>query len=1128
MNDAGVIELVGKFAAGGFDGIVYASGITEGQTAFAAAGIAKKTGNQVLIITSTYERARKMEEFLNFFAEDINIETLPDEERSLFAYDAKSRMLSYKRIESLITALSEKPAVFIAPVMSAVKGMCARREFQDSRIGFKIGMEIDFEDIRRRLAEIGYERTEMTEVRGQCSIRGGIIDIFPPSSEYPYRIDLFDTEVDDIKSFDPITQRSVRRFEEIDIPPAVIADPESGETADYIWDYMQKNSVIIADDWDRLCEQRELADREWASVMTAENSSEHMFKGIEIFADMTTLVSVMEKRPSLMTMPFNKTPKYTERLADMANINCVPAVVFSGRMDHYGEELRRLVKEGYEVHVVCATEERLKNLKDFAQRSELDAAYFGSSGKKTEDEGNAEDHINDNVSGTNSLSGANAELKDVIYESGFLPSGIYFTDDKIAYISDNDIFKNTKKKKRRKKSSKGKQIKAFTDLKKGDYVVHENHGIGRFTGIEPLVVEGIRKDYMTIQYAGKDVLYVPVEQMDLVQTYIGSGGASPKMNKLSSGDWKKTKAKAKAAIANMAEELVRLSAERTVEQGFAFSPDTPWQRQFEDMFPYQETENQLRCIEEIKGDMEMPWPMDRLLCGDVGFGKTEVAARAVFKCIMDGKQAAVLVPTTILANQHYHTFKERFESFPCSVDLLCRFRSEAQQKQAIENVENGSVDVLIGTHRILSKDIKFKDLGLLVIDEEQRFGVQHKEAIKHLKKNVDVLTLSATPIPRTLHMSLSGIRSMSTLEEPPEDRYPVQTYVLEQDDALIREIIMREVDRGGQAFVVYNRVKGINTVADGIRTLVPEARVAVAHGQMNEGKLEDIMLEFMDGEFDVLVATTIIESGIDIQNANTLIILDADNFGLAQLYQLRGRVGRSDKAAYAYFMYRKNKVLSEVAEKRLRAIKEFTEFGSGFRIAMKDLEIRGAGNLLGTEQSGHMMMIGYELYCKLIDDAVRKLRGEKVREEEPEVALEIKVDAFISSDYIEDEKLKLDMYKRIAEIKSAGDMSDVTDELIDRFGNIPAETESLMQVALIQARCREIGVKRVSLDSGKVLFEFFPENNGLTAEAVSNLSEVYGMKMVINIGARPFIKIPAAGRQKKLLSDITGFLELFA
>ncbi|MBR5228806.1 MAG: transcription-repair coupling factor, partial [Firmicutes bacterium] len=811
------------------------------------------------------------------------------------------------------------------------------------------------------------------------------------------------------------------------------------------------------------------------------------YTGIEVFGDMLSFVMALEKKNGIITMPFKKAPKHVEKLAANISINCVASPVFNGRMDHYGTELKRLLKEGYEIHVTCGTEERKKSLAEYANRAEIEG--------------------------------------EISYQEGFIPEGMYFPDDKIAYISDSNIFK-TVKKKRKKKASKGRQIKAFTELNPGDYVVHENHGIGRFIGIEPLVVEGIRRDYMTIKYADKDMLYVPVEQMDLVQTYIGSGGAAPKVNKLSSGDWKKTKARAKAAIAGMAEELVRLSAERTMEFGYSFGPDTPWQRQFEDMFPYQETENQLRCIDEIKTDMEMPWPMDRLLCGDVGFGKTEVAARAVFKCIMDGKQAAVLVPTTILASQHYHTFKERFENFPCTVDLMCRFRSEAQQNQTIDGVKNGSVDVLIGTHRILSKDVKFKDLGLLVIDEEQRFGVQHKEAIKYLKKNVDVLTLSATPIPRTLHMSLSGIRSMSTLEEPPEDRYPVQTYVLEQDDILVREIIMRELDRGGQVFVVFNRVKGINQIADGLRQLVPDARVAVAHGQMAEGKLEDIMVAFTEHEYDVLVATTIIESGIDVPNANTLIILDADNFGLAQLYQLKGRVGRSNRAAYAYFMYKKDKVLSEIAVKRLRAIKEFTEFGSGFRIAMKDLELRGAGNLLGTEQSGHMMQIGYELYCKLIDEAVRKLRGQKVTDTEMEVSIEIKVDAYISSDYIKDEALKLDMYKRISEIKSVGDMSDVTDELIDRFGDIPAETESLMQVALIQAGCRLAGIKRVAMVDGKVLFEFVPDNNGLTAEILSKLSEVYGMKLIINLGKKPFIRMPA-GNRRQMLADIVDFLSVF-
>jgi transcription-repair coupling factor (superfamily II helicase) len=926
----------------------------------------------------------------------------------------------------------------------------------------------------------------MTEVKGQYSIRGGIIDIYPPDMENPVRIDLFDTEVTDIKIFDPLTQRSLESLQSVKIMPSVVPEPESVEQAGFFWDYMNENSVIFADDWDRICEQRDLADRDWtAGAVSLPDSSD--ISTAEVFADMMNVVSAMVKHTSLITMPFKKTPAYVDKLISTHSINCMPAPVFNGRMDNYGQELRRLLKEGYEVHVACANAERMKNLADFAERDEISGA--------------------------------------VSYEEGYLSSGFYFTADMVAYISDNDIFK-TAKKRRKKKKSNGKQIKSFTDLKKGDYVVHENHGIGRFTGIEPLVVDGIRRDYMTIRYAGKDVLYVPVEQMDMIQSYIGSGGDAPKVNKLSSGDWKKTKAKAKAAIANMAEEIVRLSAERKMEEGYAFSPDTPWQRQFEEMFPYEETADQLRCIDEIKTDMEMWWPMDRLLCGDVGFGKTEVAARAIFKCIMDGKQAAVLVPTTILANQHYHTFKKRFESFPCEIDLLCRFRNESQQKKTIEGVKDGSVDVLIGTHRMLSKDVKFKDLGLLVIDEEQRFGVQHKEAIKYLKKNVDVLTLSATPIPRTLHMSLAGIRSMSTIEEPPEERYPVQSYVLEQDDTLIREIILREKDRGGQVFVVFNRVKGINQVTDALRQLVPEVSIQAAHGQMAEGRLEDIMQSFMDNEFDVLVATTIIESGIDVPNANTLIILDADNFGLAQLYQLKGRVGRSNKAAYAYFMYKKDKILSEVATKRLRAIKEFTEFGSGFRIAMKDLEIRGAGNLLGTEQSGHMMQIGYELYCKLIDDAVRKLRGEKVPDGELEVSLEIKVDAFISSDYIEDEKLKLDMYKRIAEIRSSDDMSDVTDELTDRFGEIPPETVSLMYVSYIQAKCKEAGIKRAALDEGKVLFEFVPDNNALTPEIIAKLTDVYGMKLIISMGKQPYIKMPFTSRNK-LLQEITDFLISF-
>ncbi|MBR5488227.1 MAG: transcription-repair coupling factor, partial [Firmicutes bacterium] len=558
------------------------------------------------------------------------------------------------------------------------------------------------------------------------------------------------------------------------------------------------------------------------------------------------------------------------------------------------------------------------------------------------------------------------------------------------------IFASQKASRRKKMyKDKGQKIQSFADMRQGDYVVHENHGIGRFLGIEQLTVQGEKKDYIKIKYAGDDMLYVPVEQMDIVQKYIGNDAAAPKMNKLSGGEWKATKAKAKAAIAVMAKDLIDLYAQRQMEKGYSFCPDTVWQKEFEDSFPYEETDDQLRSIEEIKADMEKPFSMDRLLCGDVGFGKTEVAARALFKCVADGKQAAVLVPTTILANQHYYTLKERFENFPFKVEVMSRFRSDAQNQQTLDKLAKGQVDLVIGTHRLLSKDVKFQDLGLLVIDEEQRFGVEHKEKIKQMKKNVDVLTLSATPIPRTLNMSLTGIKDMSLIEEPPEERYPVQTYVLEQDDQILKEVIERELGRGGQVYVVFNRVRGIQKIADQIEQLVPDARVAVGHGQMNEHALEDVMLSFINGENNVLVATTIIESGIDIPNANTMIIMDSDRYGLSQLYQLRGRVGRSNKLAYAYLMYQKDKVLTEVAQKRLTAIREFTEFGSGFRIAMRDREIRGAGNVLGPEQHGFMASVGYDMYCAILEEAVNEAMGKPKKPEKAETVIDLEVNAFI-------------------------------------------------------------------------------------------------------------------------------------
>ncbi len=1066
-------------------GVIYATGMTGGQTAFACAQLHREQGGQMLFMVPSAEKARKMREYLDYFTGGADIYILPEELQALVRFDAKSRVLNNQRIECLEAARSSERAIFIAPVMGAVYGLPSPEVFKKLEIRVGVGLDVEG-DLREMLTERGYERVSMVESQGQFSVRGGIVDVFPPGADYPYRIDLFDTEVDDIKQFDPMTQRSVGNMDFVTIIPAELPAPASAEEASYFWDYMKNLTVVCVDDWDRVCGNRDLADREWESL-AADSREDAVLPKREIYADSLQLADWLMSRRSIVVTPFSERLKYIDRQAALADIAGVAAATFGGQMGLFADELRRLLEDEYTVHIVCSTEERRENVRNFVFRSE--------------------------IPGT------------VNYLQGAIPAGMYFTADKTAIISDADIFRSGKKRRKGRKKSKGRKMATFADFKEGDFVVHENHGIGRYVGIKPMVVDNVRRDYIAISYAGSDMLYVPVEQMDLVQPYIGSGGAAPKINRLSTPEWSKTKAKARAAIEHMAEELVRLSAERKMEQGHSFNIDSGWQRQFDDMFPYEETDDQLRAIDEIRNDMAGPWPMDRLLCGDVGFGKTEVAARAIFTCVMDGKQAAVLVPTTLLAHQHYKTFLERFEKFPVTIDVLSRFRTEAQQKETLQGLADGRVDVVIGTHRLLSKDVKFKDLGLLVVDEEQRFGVQHKEAIKMLRKSVDVLSLSATPIPRTLHMSMSGIRGMSTLEEPPEERLPVQTFVMEQDDAIIREVLLREISRGGQAFVVYNRVKGINIIADKIRKLVPEARVCTAHGRMNENKLEDVMADFIAGEYDVLVATTIVESGIDIPSANTLIIMDADRYGLAQLYQLRGRVGRSDVPAYAYLMYQKDKVLSEVAEQRLRTIMEFTEFGSGFRVSMKDLEIRGAGNLLGTEQSGHMMTIGYELYCKLIDEAMRRLKGEKISEEEQEVTIDVKADAYVPSEYITDENTRLDVYKRISGIQTAADLSDVTDELIDRFGDVPKQVQSLMKVAYIKALARKAGMDRISRDADGIRFSF-PAGAELNEDGFLRVFGKYNNRVAINMSSRPFIRLPMK-KGSQVLEESAELLETF-
>ncbi len=1122
--------------------MINVSGISESRVAPVAAYLSKQ--GQSLIIVPTETRAKRMASDLSFFSRDREIYVLPDEEHVFLKYEARNHDQTMERLKALKALRTGAPVIVIAPVSAAIKKITPHGFFEEKVLKINLGDDLDMDRVKETLRQLGYERTGVVDSRGQYSVRGGILDVYTPDGAYPYRIELFGTEVDSIRTFDIDTQRSVENLKYVEIYPAeqILLEKDmfekasarlrkeytaaasrmekkSPETAEklrqrrdqlceyieqtanvqllenyihyfydeteYLWDYMSDGCIMI-DDPDRIYETLDLRTREMKEdFQVLLERGQVIPKDTALLADRNDFLKVYEKKNVAVFTPFPKAVAGVSRFDQVYNLQSRQTLSFSGKMNVLETELKSYVKKGYRVTIVCSSKERLSNLQEFADR-------IGLSGK-------------------------------IRFEQGNLTSGIDLPTEKVCYISDRDIFATSKTSRKKKRfKDKGQKIQSFADMRQGDFVVHENHGIGKFLGIEQLTVQGEKKDYIKIKYAGDDMLYVPVEQMDIVQKYIGNDAASPKLNKLSGGEWKATKAKAKAAIAVMAKDLIDLYAHRQMEKGHSFGKDTVWQQEFEDSFPYEETDDQLRSIEEIKRDMEKPFCMDRLLCGDVGFGKTEVAARALFKCVADGKQAAVLVPTTILANQHYYTLKERFENFPFKVDVLSRFRSEAQQKDTIDKLAKGQVDLVIGTHRLLSQDVKFQDLGLLVVDEEQRFGVEHKEKIKKLKKNVDVLTLSATPIPRTLNMSLTGIKDMSLIEEPPEERYPVQTYVLEQDDQLIKEIIERELGRGGQVYVVFNRVRGIQKIADRIEELVPEARVAVGHGQMNEHALEDVMLSFINGENNVLVATTIIESGIDIPNANTMIIMDSDRYGLSQLYQLRGRVGRSNRLAYAYLMYQKDKVLTEVAQKRLTAIREFTEFGAGFKVAMRDLEIRGAGNLLGTEQSGHMMNIGYELYCKLVDDAVRALQGEIVNENREETSVELPMPAYIPEQYIEDESLKLQMYKKIATIRNTDDEDELIDEMLDRFGDVPQEVINLVKISHIRYLAGNLSVTRVYLQNGKLVFQF-GQKNPLSGFALMNVTAKYGQKVFIHGGIEPFIRLTCD--RKKMLNEAIALLE---
>ena len=1071
------------------DGAALINGLLPMQKPHIAYSLFKELKKQILFIANSDLEAKKVYEELDGYIKG-KVEYLSSQDIHFYHLDAKDRSEEAKKLKTLFKLTKEEKIVVVTSIEAILRKYIPKKVLLDNVITYKIGDIVDIEKLTDTLVKLGYERVSKIEGFGQFSIRGGIIDIFSLEYTNPIRMELFDDEIDSIRTFEVFSQMSIDKIKKFSISPSrefiypdkldkivknlkkeinentsedVLSniDKISSKTyfegienyIDYIYPeenksiftYLNEDAIIFTQDITRLKEKCENYFNEFKDnyKLNLERglALKNQGKLIYTYNDLTYLIG--NKSILLNTLLINEF-----NIKRIINFDSREVPTYNGKIEVLAEDLNRLKYNGSKVVLVTSTLDRAKKLsKDL---EEFDVETIVSKSRDVE-----------------------IKSSQIIIVPGNISSGFEYKSIKFVVITDNEIIgvqKRTSTKKKKKKNKNGTKIDSFLDLNIGDYVVHENSGIGRYTGIEQIVVNNIKKDYIKIIYQGGDNLYVQIDQMDKVQKYIGADVERVKLNKLGTSEWTKAKAKVQREIEDMTKDLIELYAKREKVKGFKFSKDTLWQKEFEDLFPYEETEDQLKAIKETKKDMESTKVMDRLVCGDVGYGKTEVAIRAIFKACMDNKQVAVLVPTTILAQQHYNTFKERFENYPIRVEVLSRFKTPKQQKQIIEDAKKGLIDILIGTHRIVSKDIELPKLGLVVIDEEQRFGVKHKESLKKIKNTVDVLTLSATPIPRTLHMSLSGIRDMSVIEDPPQERHPVITYVTEAKDSIIQDEVEREIARGGQVFFVYNRVEGIETMAARVQELVPDARVAVAHGRMTPKVLENIILDFLNKEYDVLVCTTIVETGMDISNANTMIIYDADKMGLAQLYQLRGRVGRSSRQGYAYLMYEKDKVLSEVAEKRLKAIKEFTEFGSGFKIAMRDLEIRGAGNILGSQQHGHMAVIGYDLYVKMLNDAIRKVKGEPIVED-VEVEIDLSVNAYIPDYYIDDELIKLEMYKKIACIDSMDDLVEVKNELEDRFSDMPKPVETLLNIAYIKSLCKKLKIEKVRQLKNEIILE---------------------------------------------------------
>lgn len=1152
-------------------GPVQVSGVTDSQKVHVMHELSKDNPWRLVV---TYDDTRAKEIYDDFSYFEPNTWLYPARDLLFYSSDIHGNLLTRQRMQVFKHLLEDEGGVVVTTVDGLMDHLLPLSMIKESCLNIMVGQTLDMEEIKHLLTGMGYERMGQVDGMGQFSVRGGILDVFPLTEEVPVRIELWGDEVDSIRSFDAESQRSIQQMDEVTIYPAAeliltkehieegilrleadekkqekaFRDQKKPEEAQRIrravgelveslkegfdvqtldayiryfckdtvsfLDYMKEvgakvtlvssgaagkaaekkqisGLALILDEPQRMKEKAETVETEFRESMSHRLEQGYILPGQAdlLFSSKTVLADCHTPHSIFMTgldqrLP-GMTPKAKYSLTGK-NLNS-----YQNSFEILIKDLTKWKKDGYRVVLLSASRTRASRLAGDLREYDLRAFCPEDAGRPV-------------------------APGEIMVTYGKLHKGFEYPLIKFVVITEGDMFGVEKRKKKRKKYNyEGKKISSFSELSVGDYVVHESHGLGIYKGIEKIEQDHVIKDYIKVEYGDGGNLYLPATRLEGIQKYAGADAKVPKLNKLGGTEWTKTKTKVRTAVREIAKELVELYAARQDAEGFQYGPDTVWQKEFEEMFPYDETDDQLTAIDDTKRDMESKKIMDRLICGDVGYGKTEIALRAAFKAVQEEKQVVYLVPTTILAQQIYNTFVQRMKDFPVRVDMMSRFRTPGEMKKTVEGLKKGYVDIIVGTHRVLSKDVQFKNLGLLIVDEEQRFGVTHKEKIKQMKQNVDVLTLTATPIPRTLHMSLIGIRDMSVLEEPPVDRVPIQTYVMEYNDEMIREAIHRELGRGGQVYYVYNRVNNIDEVANHVASLVPDANVAFAHGQMNEHQLEKIMLDFINGDIDVLVSTTIIETGLDIPNANTMIIQDADRLGLSQLYQIRGRIGRSNRTSYAFLMYKRDKMLKEDAEKRLQAIREFTELGSGIKIAMRDLEIRGAGNILGAEQHGHMEAVGYDLYCKMLNEAVIALKGGQEEEETFETVVDCDIDAFIPDGYIKNEYLKLDVYKRISAIETDDEYMDMQDELIDRFGDIPKSVDNLLRVAELKAMAHRAYVTEVDINTQEIRIELYPKAKLDVTKIPALIAEYKTALRFAQGGEKPVLFYQEKGKKNK-------------